>query len=771
MTKKKSKVKRNSQKLERVEKSIRNGAVQFLRKNPNRSFNHKQIAAGIDIRGQVSHEHFQTILQTLVEKDKIEDKGRGKYQIKIYDKVVTGKLDVTRDGYGFLVVEGEDKQDIFIPARYLGKAFHGDIVKVRITKFRGSGGRPEGEVLEVVERSRSVFIGTVDEIDGTIYFEADDPKLDTKFMVQGDLLDAKFGDKLLFEVDDWDNFVPMGHITKILGPAGENDTEMHAILFQFGFQTAFPAEVEAEAEKIPAEISKNEISNRRDMRGTDTFTIDPHDAKDFDDALSFKKLDNGHFEIGVHIADVSHYVRPGTRLDQEARHRATSVYLVDRTVPMLPERLSNNLCSLRPHEDKLTFSAVFEVDEEGKIYSEWFGKTVIHSDRRFTYEEAQVIIEAGEGQFAEELAVVNKIAKLYQATRFKQGSINFEEDEVKFELDDEGHPIRVYRKVRKDAHKMIEDWMLLANRRVSEFVYRMRKDPPLPSIYRVHDTPDQEKLVTLRNFVANLGYELQLDDTKQVSKSLNQLMSNVIGKPEQGMVQQIAVRTMAKAVYTTKNIGHYGLGFDYYSHFTSPIRRYPDLLFHRLLAKYQGGNLSGTSEALETTAKHCSNQEKRAVEAERASIKLKQVEFLEDKVGQEFEGIVSGVAKWGIYVELIENRCEGMVGLHDMEGDFYEVDQEQFCVRGRSSGDVIRLGDKIMIEVKGTSTRNRNIDFLLVEVLESSVSPELQTVFAAADAAKQAAERKSFHKKRSGKPKGKGAGRNKNKYKSKHKRR
>ena len=414
MKKKKSKGRRNKQKLERIEKSIRNSAVQFLRKYPNRSFNHKQIAAGIDIRGQVSHEHFQTLLKTLVEKDKIQDMGRGKYKIKIFDKVVSGVLDVTRDGYGFLIAEEEGKQDIFISARNMHKALHGDTVKVKIIKFRGSAGRPEGEVLEIVERSRTVFIGSIEEMEGVKFFRPDDPKVGAEFMLHNDLKGAQEGDKVLVEIDQWEHYVPLGHIIKVLGPVGENDTEMHAILFQFGFKVEFPAEVEAEAEKIPATITKAEIGKRRDMRKVNTFTIDPHDAKDFDDALSFKVLDNGHYEIGVHIADVSHYVRPGTRLDQEARHRATSVYLVDRTVPMLPERLSNNLCSLRPHEDKLTFSAVFEVDEHGKIYTEWFGKTVIHSDRRFTYQEAQEIIEAGEGQFAEELAVVNKIAKIYQ---------------------------------------------------------------------------------------------------------------------------------------------------------------------------------------------------------------------------------------------------------------------------------------------------------------------------------------------------------------------
>lgn len=722
----KNKSRRNPQKLERIEKKIRQSVVQYLSKSPNRNFNHKQIAAGIDLRGEVSHDHLMSMLAELAKSEKIVDLGRGKFQAKMVNNLLEGTLDITKDGYGFLIVEEEGQDDIFISPRNLSNAFHGDTVKAKIIKFKGGNGRAEGAVLEVVKRATTVFIGSLVTVDGVELFKPDNPRITQEFILEGDSLEAKKGDKVLVQFDHWDLNLPMGHITEVLGPAGEHETEMHAILFQYGFETSFPPEVEEEAAKIAAKIPAKEIKARRDMRGTTTITIDPHDAKDFDDALSFKALGDDRFEIGVHIADVSYYVRPNTHLDREAEHRATSVYLVDRTVPMLPERLSNLLCSLRPHEDKLTFSAIFEVDINGVIHKEWFGRTVIHSDHRFSYEEAQVVIEAGEGDYAEELRVMNTIAKIFQKDRFKKGSINFEDDEVKFELDDKGHPIRVYRKVRKDAHKMIEDWMLLANRRVSGFVYKMRENPPLPSIYRVHDRPDQEKLVSLRNFVSTLGYELDLDDEKGVSGSLNSLMSNVIGKPEQGMVQKIAVRTMAKAVYTTENIGHYGLGFEYYSHFTSPIRRYPDLLFHRLLAKYQSGDMGGNATSLEPVAKHCSNREKKATEAERASVKYKQVEFLEDKVGMEFEGIVSGVTSWGIYVELTENRCEGMVGLHDMEGDFYEVDQENYCVRGRKTGDVIRLGDRVMIEVKGTSIRNRNIDFSLVEVLEKAVDASLE---------------------------------------------
>jgi len=775
---KKRKSRRNPRKLERLEKKIRQSVIQYLSKSPNRSFNHKQIAAGIDIRGQVSHDHLISLLTELAEAEKIIDLGRGKFQAKMINKIVVGTLDITKDGYGFLIPEEEERDDIFISPRNLGKAFHGDKVKAKIIKFRGSHGRPEGAVLEILERKQTIFIGRITTMDDVRFFQPDNPRITQEFMLQGDTAQADPGDKVLVEMDHFDNHMPLGHITEVLGPAGEHETEIHAILFQYGFQTSFPPEVEEEVARIPEKIPAKEIKTRRDLRGTTTITIDPHDAKDFDDALSFKDLGNDRFEIGVHIADVSYYVRPNTHLDREAEHRATSVYLVDRTVPMLPERLSNKLCSLRPHEDKLTYSAIFEVDIKGEIHKEWFGRTVIHSDHRFTYMEAQAVIEAGEGEYAEELRVMNTIAKIFQKDRFKKGSINFEEDEVKFELDEKGHPIRVYRKVRKDAHKMIEDWMLLANRRVSEHVTKMREHPPLPSIYRVHDRPDQEKLVTLRNFVATLGYELDLENDEGVSGSLNSLMGNVIGKPEQGMVQQIAVRTMAKAVYTTENIGHYGLGFQYYSHFTSPIRRYPDLLFHRLLAQYQSGDLSGNPGSIEPIAKHCSNREKKATEAERASVKYKQVEFLEDKVGQEFEGLVSGVTSWGIYVELIENRCEGMIGLHDMEGDYYEVDQDHYCVRGRTTGDVIRLGDRVAIEVKGTSLRNRNIDFTLLEVIEKAVDASLEKDMPPL-AKKGRSDKPNSRKPRSQKPRGKAKyGTKKNsrgskkskKSKSKHKR-
>jgi ribonuclease R len=703
-------------------KSLRTLIVQFLQKEPNKTFNHKQIAAATGLKGELSTDRLVELLEEMAAAGLLKQPDRGKYSLVVTQRILTGRVEIKGDGYGFVVLDGDEKtDDIFIPPNRLGKAMNGDRVRVKITKSGGRGQRSEGEVAEVIERATEVFIGTIEMVGRTPTFKPDDPKINQEFVIKvaPDLV-VRDGDKVLIKLGNWDHHLPEGEVIKVLGKSGENETEMHAILFQFGFEVAFPPEVESEVALFDGVISEDEIKRRRDMRQVTTFTIDPHDAKDFDDALSFQRLPNGNIEVGVHIADVSHYVRPGTALDEEAYHRATSVYLVDRTVPMLPERLSNDLCSLRPNEDKLTFSAIFEVDENGHLVKEWFGRTIIHSDRRFAYEEAQAVIEAGEGDYAEELLELNRLAKIFQKERFKHGSINFEEDEVKFELDKKGKPLRVYRKVRKDAHKMIEDWMLMANKRVTVHVAKLRQGIPLTFLYRVHDRPDEEKLGNLQQFAATLGYDLDLSDERKIAKSLNNLMLQVEGKPEQSMLQTVAVRTMAKAIYSTDNIGHYGLGFEHYTHFTSPIRRYPDLIVHRMLGQYLAGDHSANPGKLDLAAKHCSNREKRAADAERASIKYKQVEFLEDKIGVQFEGIVSGVTNWGIYVEIIENRCEGMIGLHTMTDDYYEVDTVNYCVRGRLSGRKISLGDKLMVEVKGTSLRNRTIDFAMIAHLESA---------------------------------------------------
>jgi ribonuclease R len=713
------KSKKNPNKLARTEANVKRDVLSFLRIHHDRTFNHKQIAAGVALKGEVAHHRLIEILDEMADKGLINFAERGKYSIVMRQKLQIGKLEVTRDGYGFVVLEEEKLDDIFIAPKKMGKALNGDTVKVSLTRSKSGNNRAEGEVVEVIERAMSTFIGRLEILNQTAIFIPDDPRIPHEFLVPMDKTGgAKPGEKVLLKLTNWEFSNPEGEVTRILGKAGENETEMHAILFQFGFDPEFPDAVEAEALEFPDKLPSAEIHKRRDMRNVTTFTIDPIDAKDFDDALSFQKLENGLIEVGVHIADVSYYVRPGTAIDREAYQRATSVYLVDRTVPMLPERLSNGLCSLVPHQDRFCFSAVFEMDLEGKIQKEWFGRTVIHSDHRFSYEGAQEVLDAGEGNFAEELLTLNRIAKIFQERRFKQGSIAFEDDEVKFELDEKARPVRVFRKVRKDAHKMIEDWMLLANRKVTEHVGKMRKGIPLPFIYRIHDSPDDEKLQTLKRFAMTLGFKLELDDTKSIAKALNGLMEQVSGKPAEGMIQTIAIRTMAKAIYATENIGHYGLGFSHYTHFTSPIRRYPDLLVHRMLAQYLAGDFSGNVEKLEAMARHCTARERRATEAERASIKHKQVEYLEERIGQQFEGIVAGVSNWGIYVELKDTRCEGMVGLHDMQDDYYEVDTEHYCVRGRSSGNVIRLGDRVLVEVKGTSLRNRTIDYLLIDQID-----------------------------------------------------
>lgn len=750
---KKKKRKIKAQKAEKNLKKAKKAVLYFLGKTPGRAFNHKQIAAGADLRGLLSHTALIDLLEELVAHNRIEKSGRGKYKLKQRVFSVIGNLDVAKNGFGFVVVEGdEESQDIFIGPKNMGKALNGDRVRVKITKSAKFGNRPEGEVIEILERSSDQFIGVVKILEGIAFFIPDNQKIHVDFFIPDSKLNgAENGQKVVVKMVDWERRSPEGEVVRVLGNVGDNETEMHAILMQYGFVPEFPDAVEAEAEAISGKITAAEIKKRRDFRKVTTFTIDPPDAKDFDDALSFQKLDNGHVEVGIHIADVSHYVKPGTELDKEAYKRATSVYLVDRTVPMLPEKLSNNVCSLRPNEDRCTFSAVFELDEKGKVYNEWFGRTVIHSDRRFAYLEAQEILDNGEGEYFEELNTLNVIAHALRKQRFDTGSINFEEDEVKFELDEKGKPIRVFRKVRKDTHKMIEDFMLLANRRVAYWVYNQQKDNPPPFVYRVHDRPDEEKLHKIRQFVATLGYDLDLSDESVVAESLNALMTGVEGKPEQGMIQQIAVRAMAKAIYSTNNIGHYGLGFDHYTHFTSPIRRYPDLMVHRLMEKYLTGNLGWDANELALQCKHTSAMERKAVEAERASVKYKQVEYLEDKVGLQFPGIVSGVTSWGIYVELEESRTEGMVRLNDMEDDYYEVDEENYCIVGRSTGNVIHLGDRVMIEVKEANLHTRTIDFILVEILEQPVREQQDAILG--EEFNRNSRRKAHH---SGKPKGRG---------------
>ncbi len=538
------------------------------------------------------------------------------------------------------------------------------------------------------------------------------------FVPLSDLNGAKNGQKVQVSITDWPEGAknPIGKIINVLGTQGENDTEMNAILAQYGFPLSFPDAVEKEANAIPETVSEAEIKGRRDFRQTTTFTIDPADAKDFDDAISFKKLENGNYEIGVHIADVSHYVLPKSNLDKEAYERATSVYLVDRVIPMLPERLSNGVCSLRPNEDKLCFAAVFELDDQANVITQWFGRTAIHSDKRFSYEEAQEVIENKAGDFAEELLKLNDLAYKLRDKKFKNGAISFESAEVKFKLDERGKPIGVYVKERKDAHKLIEDFMLLANKKVAEFIAKKGKGKQKYTfVYRSHDSPNLENLNNFATFASRFGYKINMKTDKEIAKSLNYLMEDVEGKKEQNILTQLAIRSMAKAIYTTKKTSHYGLAFDHYTHFTSPIRRYPDVMVHRLLALYLDGGKSANEEEYEAASSHSSAMEKRAADAERASIKYKQAEYLEENIGSIFTGIISGVTEWGMYVEIIENKCEGMIRLRDITDDFYVLDEKNYCIIGQRKKKKYQLGDEVQVRVKKVDLSKRQIDFSLIQ--------------------------------------------------------
>lgn len=630
---------------------------------------------------------------------------------------ITGTVDLATPKFAFIVSD-ELPEDLRIYTDRLAFAMDGDTVRVRLGQNRD--GKPTGDVVEIVERVKEEVVGRLQVQGGFGFVHPDYKKLYFDVFVPGHALNgAENGDKVVVKVTEWPTDPgrqPVGEVVRSFGPAGGHEAEINAIMAEYGLPFEFPEEVEAEANAIPASITQQEISKRRDFRPITTFTIDPVDAKDFDDALSIRQLENGHWEIGVHIADVTHYVLPGTRLEKEAKHRATSVYLVDRTIPMLPERLSNGLCSLRPNEDKLTFSAVFELDEKGKLYDSWYGRTVIHSDRRFTYEEAQERIESGEGDYAEEINLLNRIAKQLQAERFRKGAISFEAPEVKFKLDADGKPVGVFIKERKDAHKLIEEFMLLANRKVAEFVFRLKpRKPRLTMVYRTHDAPDPDRLENFAQFARQFGHSLQFTEGgKDVSKQLNKLTADVEGKPEQSVIQALAVRAMSKAIYTTEPLGHFGLAFDHYSHFTSPIRRYPDMMAHRLLEDYLHGAKSADAVELEADCKHSSEREKRAAQAERASIKYKQVEFMAEHVGEQFTGVVSGFNERGMYVEMGETKSEGMVRMSDIDEDYFEYDKERMRMVGQRTGRIIKFGDAVQVIIKAANLLDRTIDLDLV---------------------------------------------------------
>ena len=662
-------------------------------------------------------------------------RGRGRKEKKLFPQM-TGKVQMTREGYIFVIAEG-DEDDVFVKASKTRGALNGDMVRVSVTRDKTDRNRREGEVVEILERSARPFIGILHVVGHQAWV-----LMQSRFMPYDiavpytDELGRCSGMKVAAVVDGWRKgaTIPDGHIVDILGEPGENDTEMHAILAEYALPYRFEDEVENAADHISEEITEEDLRGRRDFRDILTFTIDPADAKDFDDALSFRRLENGNIEVGVHIADVTHYVKPGDIVDEEARKRGTSVYLVDRTVPMLPEKLCNKLCSLRPNEEKLTFSAVFELTPLAKIVSRWYGKTVIYSDQRFAYEEAQKIIESGpkashEGvsdEVRDAVLVLHGLASKLRKKRFAAGAISFDRPEMKVEVDEKGRPVNVYQKVTKEANWLIEEFMLLANRSVAEFVATGCKgleDTPAKGrrpvktfVYRIHDEPNQEKIDNLRNFIGNFGYKMgPTNNGKDISKELNSLFAAAKDTPEYNAIELLSLRTMAKARYDIENLGHYGLAFKYYTHFTSPIRRYPDMLVHRLLARYLEGGESAKAETYAKLCKHASEREIVAAEAERASIKYKLVEFMQDKVGYTFGGNVSGLTEWGMYVEVEPTKIEGMVPLRDIRSDFFEFDADHYRLVGRRSGVVYNLGDPVRIRVKKTNLEQKLLDYELIE--------------------------------------------------------
>jgi len=693
----------------------------------NKVLNYKQVAAKLNLSDPESRDIISSVLKDESKNGLFKEVSPGKFQLQELKTLLTGKVSMTTDGSAFIIPDDEFEKDIYVAPRKLRTALNGDKVKIYVFA-KSKGKHKEGEVIEILERAKMEFTGIVKISERFAFFIPDDKKmLRDIFIPLNDLNGATHGVKAIAKITDWpeDAKNPIGVITTILGKQGENNTEMNAILAEYGFPLQFPNEVEKEADNIPEEISAEEISKRRDFRDTLTFTIDPADAKDFDDAISYKKLENGNIEVGVHIADVSHYVQPDSALDKEAFERGTSVYLVDRVIPMLPERLSNGLCSLRPKEDKLCFAAVFELDQEANVVEQWFGKTIIHSDRRFSYEEAQEVIEGKLAEYAEEIHSLNALAYKLRDRKFKHGAINFETSEVKFRLDEQGKPIGVYVKERKDAHKLIEDFMLLANKKVAEFIAKKgRGKKKLTFVYRSHDAPNEQSLQSFVTFASRFGYKISTKSDKDTARSLNHLMEDVEGKKEQNVLTQLAIRSMAKAIYTTKKPSHYGLAFDFYTHFTSPIRRYPDVMVHRLLEHYLAGGQSVSEDHYEKLCLHSSQMEKKAADAERASVKYKQAEFLEENIGNEYTGIISGVTEWGMYVEIIENKCEGMVRLRDINDDFYVLDEKNYCIIGQRKKKKYQLGDEVRILVKKVDLAKRQIDFSLIPEKASSVKDE-----------------------------------------------
>jgi ribonuclease R len=707
--------------------------LDIFKEHPYKAYNYKQVIKKLnqepffenakELLELMDEQQLRTALIATLESmsinEDIQEVDRGKYKLWPQSHFIEGVLDMTSNGNAY-VMNADFEEDIFIDRSNTLNALNGDKVKVNLFASR-PGKRQEGEVVEVLERAKNEFVGTV-QVSGKFAFLASEGARNGVdiFIPLSALNGAVNGEKAVARITNWpvEAKNPQGEIIKVLGVPGDNNVEMDAILVEYGFPLQFPAIVEKEADEIPETISRKEISARRDFRKVPTFTIDPVDAKDFDDALSVQVLENGHLEVGVHIADVSHYIKRDSHLDEEAYSRATSVYLVDRVIPMLPEKLSNMVCSLRPGEDKLCYSAVFEINDRGELFSEWFGRTIIHSQRRFSYEEAQEVIETGEGDMKEYILRLHKIAQQLRKNRFANGAITFDRVEVKFRLDERAHPVDVFLKENKDSNKLIEEFMLLANRKVAEFIGKnlsLKQGKELPFVYRIHDTPVTDKLEGFSLFAARFGYKINTKSEKDIAHSLNKLMKDVKGKREQNVLEQLAIRTMSKAVYTTDNIGHYGLAFDFYTHFTSPIRRYPDVIVHRLLDHYLKGGKPMDADEIESACKHSTDMEIKASEAERASVKYKQVQYLLDRKDEVFNGMISGVTEWGLYIEVVESKCEGLLRIRDLTDDFYELNEEQYCLIGHKTKKTYQLGDLLKVRLKSADLMKKQIDFILAE--------------------------------------------------------